>query len=61
MLAYNKFAFKKTKNDCKVEYWFQKNDKFSPYMLKIVNKIPHIHVCPQGRAREALAPLGWPK
>ncbi len=29
MLAYNEFAYKKTKDDCKVEDRFQKNDQFS--------------------------------
>jgi hypothetical protein len=28
-LAYNKFAYKKTKNDCKLEDSFQKNGKFA--------------------------------
>ena len=29
MLAYNKFEYKKTKDDCKLEDRFQKNGQFS--------------------------------
>ena len=29
MLAYNEFAYKKTKDDCKLEDRFQKNGQFS--------------------------------
>jgi len=37
-LAYNEFAYKKTKDYCKLEDWFQKKGHFSIAKRKITDK-----------------------
>jgi len=41
-LAYNEFAYKKTKDYCKLEGRFQKKAIFQFYICKIAEKRPHI-------------------